>query len=157
MTPQDLLGAFEHLFSLNEIREPHQHVSALASLPSEPSEYLAAARSLLQDLTAEQYDGWFEEINAYQRFEDILRELFYRDRRSAEALIWIVQWAAETPGLHDFGTNPLAAFANVLRHPLPRDLEVEFIPLLERCLRIDSLAHNAQACLRAIRLRQATA
>jgi hypothetical protein len=109
----------------------------------------------LRPLTSEKYDGWTDEVNTYQRFEDILRELLYADRRSAEALMWIIDWAVRTPGLEGLGINPLAAFACELHFgALPRNLESVFVPLLRRCPGVELLAHNAEACLREIANRE---
>ncbi len=154
MRPTDILEAFAGFESPNDIRHSAAAPDLLAALPTDPGEYVSAARQLLSDLTAEQYARWNDEINTYQRFEDCLRELFYADKRSAEALIWIVEWASTTRDFADFGVNPLAAFVYQLDRPLPRELETKFVPLLERCLSVEPLVHNAEACLREIRKRE---
>jgi hypothetical protein len=143
----EVLAAVDEFEFVHEIRDADERDAILATLPAEPSEYVAAVEEVFGDLTLERY---WDQVETYQRFEDALRELFYADYRSAEALLWIVRWAASAPDFHEFGMNALAAFANMLKDPLPRNLETVLIPLLQECLSIEPLRHNAAACLRSI-------
>ena len=121
MRPEEILKAFAQFDSPHDIRNSAAAPDVFQSLPTEPQDYVSAARQLLSHLTLEHYDQWTDEINTYQRFEGVLRELFYADKRSAEALIWIVEWSLTTPGLGDFGVNSLAAFVYQLDLPRPRN------------------------------------
>ena len=128
----ELLRAFDECDELYKLRDTSTLTEILERLPADPAAYVEAARDALAGVTLEAYGRWTEECNLYQRFEDILRELFYADERTLEALVWIVEWSATTPGLAGFGINPLAILASKLeRRPLPRIVEREFLANLE--------------------------
>lgn len=151
MKSSELLEVFEDYGGLHELRDTSTRAEVLAALPTDPAEYVEAARDALGGLTLELYDAWTEECNVYQRFEDILRELFYADERTLEALLWIVEWSVGALGLADFGINPLAIIASQLeRRPLRRFDDQDLIESLQRWAQHPELNHNATESINRI-------
>jgi hypothetical protein len=115
MTPEHLLQHYQGIGPLYEIRESAVFAELAAAIPDDPQAYVQVVDDFFGPL-----DGDFEQLydeplyETAERLQEILRELYYYDFRTLEALLLECDLAMKDRTESGFGCDPTSALASKL-------------------------------------------
>ena len=135
---------------ISDIREKRKQHEVFKNFPEDPNYYTELVREYYQNFDEDSQTD--EEIKVHERLEGILRELYYFDTRTMDALIQIAEYASTGKIDSSCGVNPLAAIACKY---IPNNKSTLSTEQLEEKLKsfsqVEDLAHNSYTCLNNIK------
>lgn len=146
MDANDLVGRFVGFRKIHEVRDNPDAQEVFDSLPTDPQAYVGAVLSHYQSLpSADDLHG--DAYRRHARFEGVIRELLYRDRRTLRALLAVLDWLVDSSADCGYGLSLLAYINCVLRPgPIPGYPDEELVRKFERYIDTPHLHHNASEC-----------
>ena len=143
---QQLFQLVKNYKDISDIRDKNIQNEVFSNFPIEPSYYIELIEEYYQNFDEDSQTD--EEIIEHRRFEDILRELYYFDTRSMDALIQIAEYASIGKIDPSCGINALAPIAcKYVPNNKSRFSSEELEGKFKSFSKVEDLAHNAYCCI----------